>query len=167
MDGGFIFGKDIKENGILDSIKTSQDFVITSFDEGNYLIPSFKFILNNDSSQFIESNPAVEENRNQLAVQRGPVVYCLESPDMQGAKMNDLSISPTAKLTTRFDSGLLDGVAVIETEIIVRPQGDWKDQLTRPLQTAEETTIPTRLIPVFSWGNRGPSEMSVWLPASR
>jgi DUF1680 family protein len=118
-------------------------------------------------AQFIESNPAVEENRNQLAVQRGPVVYCLESPDMQGVKMNDVSISPAAKLTPRFDSGLLDGVAVIDTEITVRPQGEWKDQLTRPLQTADERKIPAHLVPVFSWGNRGKSEMSVWLPASR
>ena len=36
---------------------TTKDYVITSFDEGNYLIPSFKFILNNDSNQFIETNP--------------------------------------------------------------------------------------------------------------
>ncbi|MEW6468315.1 MAG: hypothetical protein AB1458_05285 [Bacteroidota bacterium] len=35
----------------------SRDFVITSFDEGNYLIPSLRFILNNDSNQYVETNP--------------------------------------------------------------------------------------------------------------
>ena len=118
-------------------------------------------------AQFIESHPAVEENRNQLAVQRGPVVYCLESPDMAGAKMNDVSISQSAKLTPTFDSNLLEGVSAIETEIQVRPQGDWNDKLTRPLQPAEDRKATARLIPVFAWGNRGKSEMSVWLPASR
>ncbi|MES2921808.1 MAG: beta-L-arabinofuranosidase domain-containing protein [Verrucomicrobiota bacterium] len=116
-------------------------------------------------AQFIESHPAVEENRNQLAVQRGPVVYCLESPDMAGAKMNDVFISPSATLTPKFDASLLDGVAVVETEIHVRPQGDWDDKLTRPLQQTDERKIPARLIPLFAWGNRGKSEMSVWLPS--
>ncbi len=118
-------------------------------------------------AQFIESNPAVEENRNHLAVQRGPVIYCLESPEIAGAKMNDISISPSAKLTASFDPDVLEGVTVIETEIHARPQGDWNDKLTRPLQPADEKTFPARLVPVFAWGNRGKSEMSVWLPASR
>lgn len=118
-------------------------------------------------ARFMESNPAVEENRNQLAVQRGPVVYCLESPDMDGAKMNDVAISPAAKLTPRHDPALLDGVTVIDTEIQVRNQDEWNGQLTRPLQKEASKSIPTKLIPVFAWGNRGKSEMSVWLPASR
>jgi uncharacterized protein len=118
-------------------------------------------------AQFIESHPAVEENRNQIAVQRGPVVYCLESLEIAGAKMNDVSISPSAKLTPTFDSNLLEGVSAIETEIQIRPQGDWNDKLTRPLQQGAERNIPARLIPIFAWGNRGKSEMSVWLPASR
>jgi uncharacterized protein len=118
-------------------------------------------------AQFIESHPAVEENRNQLAVQRGPVVYCLESPDMAGVKMNDVSISAAARLTPAFDPDLLGGVSAIETEIQVRPQGDWSDKLTRPVQQTDPTKVSARLIPVFAWGNRGKSEMSVWLPASR
>jgi uncharacterized protein len=118
-------------------------------------------------AQFIESHPAVEENRNQLAVQRGPVVYCLESPEMAGAKMNEVFISPSAKLTATFDSALLEGVSTIETELIIRPQGDWDGKLTRPLLQTSDRKIQARLIPIFAWGNRGPSEMSVWLPASR
>jgi DUF1680 family protein len=118
-------------------------------------------------AQFIESHPAVEENRNQLAVQRGPVVYCLESPEIAGIKLNDVAISPSAKLKATFDSNLLEGVSAIETEIQFRPQGDWNDKLTRPLQQTDGRTIPARLIPVFAWGNRGKSEMSVWLPATR
>jgi uncharacterized protein len=57
-------------------------------------------------AQFIESHPAVEETRNHLAVQRGPVVYCLESPDLAGVKMSDVSISPGAKLTPRHEPDL-------------------------------------------------------------
>ena len=32
--------------------------------------------------RLMEANPLVEEDLNQVAVQRGPVVYCLESPDL-------------------------------------------------------------------------------------
>ena len=116
-------------------------------------------------AKFMESHPAVEETRNQLAVQRGPVVYCLESPDMPGTKMNDVSFSPSATLTPKSEPELLDGVTVIETEIIVTPQGDWTGRLTRPLQSNPiKKQQHVRLIPLYTWGNRGQSEMSVWLP---
>lgn len=115
-------------------------------------------------AQFIESHPAVEETRNHLAVQRGPVVYCLESPEIAGVKMSDVSISPAAKLVPKFAPDLLDGVSIIETEVTVTPQGDWDGRLTRPLQAGEPKKVSARMIPVFAWGNRGKSEMSVWLP---
>jgi DUF1680 family protein len=115
-------------------------------------------------AQFIESHPAVEETRHHLAVQRGPVVYCLESPDLGDVMMSEVSISPSANLTPKFEAGLLEGVTVIETEVTVTPQGDWEGKLVRPLQPAELKKVPARLIPVFAWGNRGKSEMSVWLP---
>jgi uncharacterized protein len=129
------------------------------------LMPNNVVTLNfSMSAQFIESHPAVEETRNHLAVQCGPVVYCLESPDMAGVKMSGVSISPAAKLTPRFEPALLGGINVIETEVMATPPGDWDGKLTRPLQAAESKRISVRLIPHFAWGNRGKSEMSVWLP---
>ncbi|MNY79050.1 hypothetical protein D3C86_2195240 [compost metagenome] len=43
---------------------------------------------------------------------------------------------------------------------------DWKNVLYRPLNQVN-TVTPIRLVPYFAWGNRGHSEMSVWLPVSR
>jgi len=44
--------------------------------------------------KLLESNPLVEETRNQTVVKRGPLVYCLEGIDVQGAKSIDNVLIP-------------------------------------------------------------------------
>lgn len=60
-------------------------------------------LLNLDmEAQLIESNPLVEETRNQVAVKRGPVVYCLESVDVEdGYAIDDILLPADIKLTPR------------------------------------------------------------------
>jgi DUF1680 family protein len=117
-------------------------------------------------ARLIEANPQVEETRNQLAVQRGPIVYCLESPDLPaGVRVQEAALPRDAKLRPVYDANLLSGVAVIETTAAVRPAGDWEGRLYRPLpDEPAPSSIKVRLIPYFAWSNRGPSEMSVWIP---
>jgi DUF1680 family protein len=118
--------------------------------------------------QLMEAHPLVEETRNQIAIQRGPIVYCLESPDLpDGAPVADVMIPNRARFTTRYDADLLDGVTVIEAGVAARAAGDWNGKLYRPLQDSRERQIKARFIPYYAWSNRGPSEMSVWLPAKR
>ncbi len=116
--------------------------------------------------QLVEANPLVEENRNQVAVKRGPIVYCLESNDLPGKNIfnvfipSAINLKPTAMNIGGADMMSLDGDAqLIENK-------DWKNILYRPLNEANVTT-PVKLVPYFAWGNRGHSEMSVWLPLSR
>lgn len=117
------------------------------------------------TARLIEANPLVEENRNQVAVERGPIVYCLESPDLpQGIRVGDVAIPADARLTTHFDAKLLGGVAVVETTGVAHPAGDWSNQLYRPLARDKGREIPLRLVPYYAWSNRRQSEMSVWLP---
>jgi hypothetical protein len=113
----------------------------------------------------IEANPLVEEARNQVAIQRGPIVYCLESPDLPpGVRINDVSIPADATLTPQFEPDLLGGVTVIETDAVARTSADWSGRLYRPVAAERGRKIRVRLIPYFAWSNRGESEMSVWLP---
>ncbi|MFQ6096527.1 MAG: hypothetical protein ACE5O2_02285 [Armatimonadota bacterium] len=44
------------------------------------------------------------------------------------------------------------------------PQGDWTDKLYRPLPRSASEAIDIRLIPLFTWANRGASQMTVWMP---
>ncbi len=112
----------------------------------------------------VESNPLVEETLNQVAVKRGPVVYCLESADLKGAKLLGVSLPANAELLPRFDQRLLGGVAVVDALLTARSQGDWNGQLFRELTPRPTKTVKAQFVPYFAWGNRGAGEMSVWLP---
>jgi DUF1680 family protein len=113
----------------------------------------------------MEANPLVEEDLNQVAVQRGPVVYCLESPDLPpGVKISDVFLPSDMKLAARYDQWLLDGVVVLEGQVLARTNINWTGQLYREHRTDEFTPIRVKFIPYSVWQNRGASEMSVWLP---
>ena len=114
----------------------------------------------------IESHPYVEETRNQVAVMRGPIVYCLESPDLPaGVRVLDVRLDRESALATRRTNEL-GGITVIEGRGFARSAGggDWSDQLYRDRSTAPDRELHLVLIPYFAWDNRGKSEMSVWLP---
>lgn len=117
-------------------------------------------------AQLLESNPLVEETRNQVAVKRGPVVYCLESNDLPGKRIFNVFIP--AKIELKASPIQIDGADMMGLEGTAQliENKDWKNVLYRPLNESN-TTTPIRLVPYFAWGNRGHSEMSVWLPVSR
>jgi DUF1680 family protein len=114
----------------------------------------------------VEANPLVEENRNQVAVKRGPIVYCLESTDLPGKSIFNAVIPSSIALKPK--SILIDGAMMmsLEGDAKVITSNNWKNTLYQPINKANETTT-IKLIPYFAWGNRGHSEMSVWLPLSR
>ncbi|HOL31357.1 MAG TPA: glycoside hydrolase family 127 protein [Anaerohalosphaeraceae bacterium] len=115
--------------------------------------------------QFIEANPFVEEARNQTAVKRGPIVYCLESADlMDNVKPMDIAIGRKQKLTSRFDPSLLGGVVVLEGIAMQRIGQPWQDVLYREISEQDPRPLNIRLIPYYAWGNRGKGEMTVWMP---
>ena len=83
----------------------------------------------------MEANPLVEETLNQVAFQRGPVVYCLESPDLPpGVKISDVLIPAGIKLSARYDRRLLGGVVALEGSALVRVDENWNGRLYRELQ---------------------------------
>ena len=115
--------------------------------------------------RLVEANPLVEEDLNQVAVQRGPVVYCLESPDLPpDVKISEVLIPADVKLTARYDQRLLGGIAVLAGKVLVRQNKNWNGKLYRDFQPGELKSINVQFIPYSVWQNRGPSEMSVWLP---
>lgn len=112
----------------------------------------------------LEANPLVEETRNQVAVKRGPVVYCIESADLKGDyKPFDLAIASDAVFkAVRFNIANTNVVA-LESELIPVKNGDWENQLYKEVAPASAAKINVRLIPYFTWGNRGHGDMTVWI----
>ncbi|MFC1223471.1 glycoside hydrolase family 127 protein [Pedobacter sp. BG31] len=114
----------------------------------------------------IEANPLVEENRNQVAVKRGPVVYCLESTDLPGKRIFNAFIPATTQFEAKTMN--INGAKIMSLEGTAKfvAPNNWKNVLYKPIED-KNTTTTLKLIPYFAWGNRGHSEMSVWLPVSR
>lgn len=116
-------------------------------------------------ARLMEANPLVEENRNQVAVKRGPIVYCVESVDLpEGVGVMDIALPSDMELRSRFDGHLLGGVVVVEGTALARHPTAWDGSLYREVGSVREAPFPLRLIPYCFWDNRGESEMTVWMP---
>ncbi|HEY0679522.1 MAG TPA: beta-L-arabinofuranosidase domain-containing protein, partial [Chitinophagaceae bacterium] len=112
----------------------------------------------------MEANPLVEETRNQVAVKRGPIVYCLESADVPaGYKVFDIGLKPGTEFKTVKLNISGSNIVTLECNGQFAGNGKWNDQLYKEI-VADNQKIPVRLVPYYSWGNRGHAEMAVWLP---
>lgn len=114
--------------------------------------------------RMMESNPLVEETRNQVAITRGPLVYCLESIDINGGNdIDDILIPADTKFL--LENEIIDGhkVKSLKCSVSVEEHASWDKLLYREVKSNKnKTTI--KLIPYYAWGNRGKAEMTVWLP---
>jgi uncharacterized protein len=118
-------------------------------------------------ARLIEANPLVEEVRNQVAVRRGPVVYCLESADIPAnRRIFDYIIPADSKFKPIEVTISNSKICALEGKAVLMPEESWKGQLYRPV-SAKKETVTLQLIPYYAWGNRGKGDMSVWLPVSR
>ena len=118
--------------------------------------------------RLIEAHPRAADLRGKVAVMRGPVVYCLESPDLpKGVRVAQVALPADARLRPRFDKALLGGVTLLEGRARLIDQAAWRDTLYRPMRPGRSQTIDMTLIPYYAWANRGVSHMAVWLPLIR
>ena len=116
-------------------------------------------------SRLIEANPLVEEAKNQVAVMRGPIVYCLEGQDIEGGyRLNDIAIPSDAQFTERQLTISGHEMTVLDGEAVVINQEKWDNQtLYREIRPSAEKKVKIRLIPYYAWDNRGIDDMSLWL----
>jgi DUF1680 family protein len=116
--------------------------------------------------KLMEANPLVEETRNQVAIKRGPIVYCLESLDLSGTSIFDIVLPTDIHLTCKEISIENNRVFVLEGVAKTIGNTDWTNVLYKESRSARRS-VSLRLIPYYAWGNRGKSEMTVWLNISR
>jgi uncharacterized protein len=110
----------------------------------------------------LRSNPEVRANAGRVAVQRGPLVYALESADNGEGPISSLILGDGASLAAHFEPGLLGGAVVIQGQAVREDQEAWGDELYR---SGAKKTRPAAIkaIPYYLWGNRGEGEMAVWI----
>jgi len=115
--------------------------------------------------RLLGAHPKVESCRNHAAVKRGPILYCLESPDLPaGVRVSQIRLPRNAALAARHEPSLLGGVTILEGPAFAAEPEDWAGPLYRPLSSIPLTQLRLRLIPYYAWANRGESEMTVWMP---
>ncbi len=99
----------------------------------------------------------VEPNRGRVAVERGPLVYCIEGAD-HGGKVMNLYLPDDAKLTAERQPNLLGGVTVLTGMARAVERGvDGK---------VNGRAVELKMIPYYAWCHRGANEMQVWIPLS-
>ena len=119
--------------------------------------------------RLIEANPLVEEAKNQVAIMRGPIVYCLEGQDIEGGyRINDIALDDDIELKEVKMSIAGHSFIALEGEAKFVNNQQWNNQtLYRELSKAPKTKVKIRLIPYYAWDNRGIQDMSLWLPLER
>ena len=99
----------------------------------------------------IVANDNAEDDRGKVALERGPIVFCLEGADQSDHKVFNKYILDSAPVSAHFEQDLLNGVMVLE--------GSAKELQ----QDGEVKDVKFRAIPYSTWNNRGGEQMEVWI----
>lgn len=117
--------------------------------------------------ELVIANPLIESTRNQVAVKRGPIVYCLESTDLSTkTPIFDVMIPSNISFTTTKMN--INNAPVIALNAIAKIAAkiNWKNNLYQILNN-QTSAVQIKLIPYYAWANRGKSDMTVWMPLIR
>jgi DUF1680 family protein len=106
--------------------------------------------------KLISAIPEVKQDNNRIAIQRGPIVYCIEGADNNGKAWN-MIIPENTKFETIDYKVLDESVKALTAEVPVISVGEGG----LSLKTEKKKIIA---IPYYTWANRGKNEMQVWLP---
>ncbi len=101
------------------------------------------------------ANDQVEADRGHVAIQRGPIVYAVEWPDVPDHKVRNLVLPDNTKLEAQFEPAMLNGVETVKGSAVALSY----DAAGKVIRKDESFTA----IPYYAWANRGHGEMAVWL----
>lgn len=111
----------------------------------------------------VYAHPRVRHAAGKVAIQRGPLVYCLEEAD-NGTELYNLSLPTNSRFSEIAGSGVLAGKVLLVAEGLRRPTSADDQPLygfDHPQTQVQKQTLT--FIPWFSWANRGEGEMRIWV----
>jgi DUF1680 family protein len=125
----------------------------------------------NMAPQVLEANRRVVEDYARVAVQRGPIVYCLEQLDQsEGVQLLDVSFDLRQKTAgefrEEFQADLLGGIVVLKHPGALEEKSSDANGLYHPYssKTDRMREIELKFIPYYAWANRSATQMQVWTP---
>ena len=112
----------------------------------------------------IYGNPLVRHQAGQVAVQRGPLVYCLEQAD-NGEQLHNLQLPRDARFSAVEGKGIFARKILLQAPGYKQTAEDAENQALWHYDRAPSSRQPQVLtfIPWFSWANRGEGEMRIWV----
>jgi DUF1680 family protein len=128
----------------------------------------------NMAPQVLEANTRVVDDYGRVAVQRGPLVYCLEQLDQpEGVPLYDVSMDLRAKSSSQFEEkfepNLLGGIVVLKHVGAVAENSASANKLYSAYAPSSSQTrkVELQFIPYYAWANRAATPMQVWTPYLR
>lgn len=109
----------------------------------------------------IAAHPQVRDNVGRVALQRGPLVYCLEAVDHQ-VPLSRLVLPREATFEEYYDPDVAGGVIVVTAQGLALPAEGWGEGLYGPPPSPAPARITA--IPYHVWAHREPGAMMVWIP---
>ncbi|MFC4810878.1 glycoside hydrolase family 127 protein [Paenibacillus sp. GCM10023250] len=119
------------------------------------------------TARLTAAHPDIRANAGKAAIERGPLVYCLEEAD-NGRPLASLSVPADAELNAAHDAALPGGAVVLEAEGQADDRASWREDTPYRPRSERPRSVPARLraVPYYLWGNREPGEMTVWIRVS-
>ncbi len=112
-------------------------------------------------TRLIAAHPQVRQMVGRVAIQRGPVVYCLEEVDNPITPLDRIVIPPNTRWDADYRPDLLGGVVVLRGAVKALEPAP-AHSLYAPARPARYTTAEVTAVPYCVWDNRAPGEMRVW-----
>ena len=110
-----------------------------------------------------EANPMVRDDLGKLAVQRGPLVYCLEEAD-NGRDLHLIYLKKDADFKCSYDPAFFGGANLLESPGMKLSKAGWDSETLYKKATAPKfDNVTLKWIPYYLWANRGAGEMTVWV----
>jgi DUF1680 family protein len=118
--------------------------------------------------RLVTADPRVDTTRGAVALERGPLVYCLEAVDQsEGFRLDDVVIDPAGPVTVQQRPDLLGGVVTLAARGRLRPGGrpsGWWPYRGAGTEQRLGAEVELTAVPYYGWANREPGAMRVWIP---
>ena len=121
-------------------------------------------------ARFTYADPRVDAARGSVALERGPLVYCLEAVDHPDQRLDDIIVDTNTKPVAVRHVNLLGGVTTLAVRGLQRPRlsDSWwpySSEASGDAASSGHPTVALTAVPYFAWGNRDEGAMRVWTPA--
>jgi hypothetical protein len=133
--------------------------------------PGDRVVLELDvSPRLTAPNPRIDAVRGCVALERGPIVYCVEQSDVPaGADLADVALDPSAGPVDSGPVAQLAGLPGVSLAGVLSDTDGWRRTEYRDLRELPATSAtPMQLlaVPYFAWANRDEGGMRVWIPVA-